>query len=243
MVLPVALLSSSPHCHETDELGKPPRGRSRRGFAGVTGVRPEVGRSSAGSRPGVGRKSAEVRRDSSPTSRTDAEVGPVLVQCPVRSLRDQPFATLVGATSSAGRHTHRLGLDLALCKVACPRAALRRHRHQVSGAGSTRWIAFLGRACRRHRQLLSTRGNGVIRYLTGSSICPPVARVNPTRTGHSQTSWSRVRRVRPSSASDLTRGSNRRPPRRTTAQRRPTPDRRGAKAGRRRHARGRRPES
>jgi hypothetical protein len=29
----------------------------------------------------------------------------------------------------------------------------------VGDAGSTRWIAFLGRACRGHRQLLSTWGN------------------------------------------------------------------------------------
>jgi hypothetical protein len=36
----------------------------------------------------------------------------------------------------------------------------------IGDAGSVRWIAFLGRACRRHRQLLSTHGNdGVIRYL------------------------------------------------------------------------------
>ena len=47
-------------------------------------------------------------------------------------------------------------------------------------AVSARWIAFLGRACRRHRQLLSTQGNGgVFRYRSPSSISPLGVERNP----------------------------------------------------------------
>ena len=63
----------------------------------------------------------------------------------------------------------------------------------IGDATSTRRIGLLGRACRLHRQLLSTRGNG------GCSVCRSLAssihlaprRVNPTRTGHSRRPWSR----------------------------------------------------
>ena len=48
-------------------------------------------------------------------------------------------------------------------------------------AGSIRWIAFLGRACRRHRQLLSTQGNGgVFRCLLPSVSCLSGTKVNPS---------------------------------------------------------------
>jgi hypothetical protein len=188
MVLPVALPSSSPHCHETDAPG------------GKISPTERSHRQKFGNAPARVRRA--VRECPPPdASRTDAEVGPVLVQCPVRSPRDQPFATLVGATSSADRHTHRLGSTWLSARLTALELLCGTTDANIGGAGSTRWIALLGRACRRHRQLLSTRGNGVIRYLTGSSICPLVAHVNPSRTGHSRTTWSPGRGRRHSSAS------------------------------------------
>ena len=61
----------------------------------------------------------------------------------------------------------------------------------VGDALSTRWTDLLGRACRLHRTLLSTRGNGGCSncHSFSSSICLGPQCVNPTRTGHSRTPW------------------------------------------------------
>ena len=57
---------------------------------------------------------------------------------------------------------------------------------------SHRRIDLLGRACRLHRTLLSTRGNGGCSNCHSFcfSISLGLRRVNPTRTGYLRTPWS-----------------------------------------------------
>jgi hypothetical protein len=115
------------------------------------------------------------RRNDYPTdaSRTGIGAGPVLVLLSLPA--HNPCGSglrrrSAGVALLADRHTHRRKRSLIRTPGISPaRAALRRHRHHVGDAGSVRWIAILGRACRRHRQLLSTQGNGgVIRHQLAS---------------------------------------------------------------------------
>jgi len=119
-------------------------------------------------------------------SRTGIEAGPVLVSSchclhttlaapalgvVVRGSPCWPTGTRTGASaaSSVRPASRPQGLLCGATDIS------------VGDAGSVRWIAFLGRACRRHRQLLSTQGNGgVIRYLTSFSICLVATEWNPS---------------------------------------------------------------
>jgi len=61
----------------------------------------------------------------------------------------------------------------------------------IGGAGSVRWIALLGRACRRHRQLLSTQGNGGVFHCRSlASISLRSLEGKPFFTARSQRCWS-----------------------------------------------------
>jgi hypothetical protein len=65
-----------------------------------------------------------------------------------------------GAALSAGRHTHRRERGLIHTPGISPRDLhWSATETDIGDAGSTRRIAFLGRACRWHRQLLSSQGN------------------------------------------------------------------------------------
>src|SRR5216684_2895990 len=96
-----------------------------------------------------------------------------------------------GAALSVGRHTHRRERGHIHTPGIVPNELLCGVTASDSGdAGSTRWIAFLDRACRRHRQLLSTRGNGhSTRRRNEFSVCLFADHVNPTRTAPSRTPW------------------------------------------------------
>ena len=66
-----------------------------------------------------------------------------------------------GAALSAGRHTHRRERGLLHTPDFTPGGLLGGATEtDIGDAFSTRRIGLLGRACRLHRQLLSTRGNG-----------------------------------------------------------------------------------
>ena len=75
-----------------------------------------------------------------------------------------------GAALSAGRHTHRRERGLIHTPDFTPSGLLAGATEtDIGDATSTRRIGLLGRACRWHRQLLSTRGNG------GCSVCRSLA--------------------------------------------------------------------
>ena len=97
-------------------------------------------------------------------SRTGGEAGPelVVVLCWQQN-RSAPAIGAVGAGGGPdGLPAHapaRVGL-IHTPSISPSDLTASRHRSDIGDAGSTRRIAFLGRACRCHRQLLSTQGNG-----------------------------------------------------------------------------------
>ncbi len=140
-MLRVSLLSSSPHCHETDDRGAVSPGWPESVDPGRLHTR------------------------AGPTPRSVLYSFGFPFSSLFRSLRDQPFATLRGPLcpptgTRTGSSTTCLCARLSAFELLCGATDIQR-----GGAGSTRWIALLGRACRRHRQLLSTRGSGVTHCL------------------------------------------------------------------------------
>jgi hypothetical protein len=86
-----------------------------------------------------------------------------------------------GATLSVGRHTHRRERGHKQTPGLSPRELLCGVTDSnIDDADLTRRLAFLGRACRWHRQLLSSRGDGDVTHVGyGSSICLRRRPVNP----------------------------------------------------------------
>ena len=101
-----------------------------------------------------------------------------------------------GAALSAGRHTHRRERGQFVTPDFTPTGLPVASPIRLGDADSTRRTGLLDRACRCHRQLLSNRGNRrVLRLpLAWTSIFLGLISVNPTRTGHSRTSWWNPRR-------------------------------------------------
>ena len=90
------------------------------------------------------------------------KAGPVLVfHCACTQLNTAPVLGVVCEGRLVGRPEHAPAQARPLRRASCLRELLCGATDINTGdAGSVRWIAFLGRACRRHRQLLSTMGNG-----------------------------------------------------------------------------------
>ena len=139
------------------------------------------------SRNGCGRPHPCIPVDA---NRTGREAGPahVVHQYLSASRTARSIGVVAGAALSAGRNTHRHQRGHIQSPGFWPFELLCRATGiTVGGAGSIRWIAFLGRACRCHRQLLSSRGNReVVHCRNVFSICPVSAHGNPSRPASSR---------------------------------------------------------
>ena len=152
--------------------------------AGVSRTCPTMARRHKGAHDGRAPDPGKIQTREGP-----ATVGPVLTRscCSASfsvlpSVRSPPDPVLgavgAGATLSAGRHTHRRDRGLVHTPDFTPSGLLCGVTDtDIGDATSTRRTGLLGRACRLHRQLLSTRGNGGCSV--AARFCPVSASTRP----------------------------------------------------------------